>query len=335
MFQSIIGDLLITLIISSVWIIIFVLLKKTIFKRYTRSFNYLIWLFIVIRMLCPIKITIDISSYINLSKESPNLLYNLINHIEEMGKSIKSVGSIKAVSFIWISGIIILGIYRGIRYFIIKNKVLSCSYKEDDKAILDRFNLLVKEMGIHKKITLLRADTDSVPFGIGVLSSYIILPKYKFDTCEIEWILKHELTHLKYNDTFYKFLLMVVSTIYWFNPLVYYMNNIINDECELSCDERVLKNCDTKQRQDYALAILKSVKRFKESEIKGVTALGKECFVKIRVENMFQSNFKKGIFVVVLLLLFLFMSVINISINESKSIRENTVQKQFIQNENN
>lgn len=333
MFQSIIGELLITLISSSVWIIMFILLKKTLFKNYTKSFNYSIWLFIIIRMLCPINITINISNYINISRYSTNILYVFIRYIEEMGKKIQEVGASKEIGYIWVAGIVFLSFYRGIRYIKIKNKVLKSSYLIEDKKVLNTFIKLRKELGIEKEIRLLGAETDLVPFGIGVFKSYIILPNYKFDSCELEWILRHELIHIKYNDIFYKFLLMLVSIIYWFNPLVYYMNNIINDECELACDERVLRNCNVQKRQDYALAIIKSVKRFKESETKMVSALGKECFVKERVENMFQYNLKRGFFTIIILFLVTVFSIINFNVNGNYNVNQNIIQQQLIEND--
>lgn len=46
--------------------------------------------------------------------------------------------------------------------------------------------------------------------------------------------------HYKNNDILYKFLIMAVTSMYWFNPFTYVMNRYINIECELACHERIL-----------------------------------------------------------------------------------------------
>lgn len=324
MMVNLVGDLIYLFILSSIGIILLLIFKKTLFKRYSKTFNYTIWLFVILRMLLPFKFNIDITNFVGNHYTGSRFIFNYINFINSIELGIKNFKASTIVGGIWLSGVIILGLWKGLNYIYLKRKLINMSVKVKDKSILKIYNSLLKEMGITKKIKLLKSG-DKIPFGIGIIKSYIILPDIKYTEKELKWILRHELTHFKYHDILYKTLLMIVTTIYWFDPFVYVMVHKINKECELACDEKVLMNCKISLKQEYALTILNSVESLRTNKNEMVlTALGRKKFIKDRIESMFVDNLKRGIITKIIIFILVFISVFGIELSPGKSCKINT-----------
>ncbi|VIF68316.1 beta-lactams signal-transducer [Clostridioides difficile] len=158
----------------------------------------------------------------------------------------------------------------------------------------------MKELDIKKKIELRGSDELISPAGMGLLKSYIFLPDYPYSKDELTWILKHELMHFKNKDILIKFLVLSVKIIYWFNPLVYIMSNKVNLDCELCCDESVLTDCSLKDKKEYALALIKSIKFSKNHNSKILTTEFDKTNLEKRLESIVKKKGKSGILIAVL-----------------------------------
>jgi bla regulator protein blaR1 len=319
MIQIIIVNIIRTAIISSIGICLILILKKTLFEEYTKNFNYYIWLIVIFRMILPFNIPIYVSSNSIITNTIGN--NNSIDSIEPVGYQGNNIDSfnsdqviqsakqftnnfnmLEVLGYLWLTITLIIVTYRIFTYIKFKNTIVDLSCNVQDIKIENIYNKLLIEMKIDKDILLKISDYTSVPLGIGFIKSYIVLPNINYEEKETEWILKHELMHYKKNDILYKFLVMAVTSIYWFNPLIYLMNRNINIECELACDESILHNCDFKERQNYALTLISSLKHkdtnFLENNL--ATKLGNKKILKKRFDSMFNKKSKKGILIGVL-----------------------------------
>ncbi|SFC76107.1 M56 family metallopeptidase [Clostridium uliginosum] len=315
MIEIVIVNILRTTLISSIGICLLLILKKTLFKQYTKNFNYYIWLIVIFRMILPFKVPIYISTNSVISNdvginniESVSKPWSNIESINHSLNNNQVIGSAKQfttfsmleiLGYLWLIVALIIVTYRICTYIKFKNTIIDLSCNAKDTKIKTIYNSLLIEMKINKRIFLKVSDYTSVPLGIGFFKSYIVLPNIEYKEKEVEWILKHELMHYKKNDILYKFLVMAVTSIYWFNPLIYVMNRDINIECELACDERILHNCDFKERQNYALTLINSLKH-KESnfiETNLATKLGNKKILKRRFDSMFNKKTKKGMLI--------------------------------------
>ncbi|MGX4383000.1 M56 family metallopeptidase, partial [Clostridioides difficile] len=110
----------------------------------------------------------------------------------------------------------------------------------------------------------------------------------------------HELMHFKNKDILIKFLVLSVKIIYWFNPLVYIMSNKVNLDCELCCDESVLADCSLKDKKEYALALIKSIKFSKNYNSKILTTEFDKTNLEKRLESIVKKKGKSGILIAVL-----------------------------------
>jgi beta-lactamase regulating signal transducer with metallopeptidase domain len=90
------------------------------------------------------------------------------------------------------------------------------------------------------------AETDlvSTPALAGLWRPMLLLPRgllEKIDDSELNFVVRHELAHAQRRDTLVGFVVAVVTSLHWFNPLVYLSAARFRAERELACDETVLK----------------------------------------------------------------------------------------------
>ena len=76
-----------------------------------------------------------------------------------------------------------------------------------------------------------------------------------------EFIISHELTHYRHRDNWWALVRMLCVCIYWFNPLVWVAAHFHKEDCELFCDEAVVRNCSASERQKYGEVLLNAAAR--------------------------------------------------------------------------
>jgi Antirepressor regulating drug resistance, predicted signal transduction N-terminal membrane component len=96
----------------------------------------------------------------------------------------------------------------------------------------------------------------TTPMLIGLWKPVIVLPDTPLEKNELAMILSHELVHFKRGDLLVKLLVFIANALHWFNPVVYWLNKRISMFCELSCDEKVVRNMDAEGRRRYGETLL-------------------------------------------------------------------------------
>ena len=116
------------------------------------------------------------------------------------------------------------------------------------------------EAGIKRQVRIKVSDRIDSPLTYGIFRPVILLPKniYKCDKKTSEYILSHELTHIKRFDVLYKLLMALAVSLHWFNPFAWVMLVLASRDIELSCDEEVVlrKNGSGNEREEYALTLI-------------------------------------------------------------------------------
>ncbi len=286
-------NLIKTTIVCSLGICLLLFLKRYLFKKFSKRFNYYIWLIIVFRMLL---FLFNYTIVYEVKETEENAVGNNITQID-----ISTDNNLMLyVAYLWLFVTIVIAVYTFIKYTRFKNLVVDVSYDIEDNDINCIYKNLLKELNIKKKIELRGSDELISPAGMGLFKSYIFLPDYPYSKDELTWILKHELMHFKNKDILIKFLVLSVKIIYWFNPLVYIMSNRINLDCELCCDESVLADCSLKDKKEYALALIKSIKFSKNYNSKILTTEFDKTNLEKRLESIVKKKGKSGILIAVL-----------------------------------
>ncbi len=102
------------------------------------------------------------------------------------------------------------------------------------------------------RILIVQDDIPAFSFG-----KYILISQYDFET-NSKAILTHELSHIRQGHFYDLMLMTLVKIVYWFNPLVYFMNRDMKEIHEFQADEYTL-NSGIDATQYQLLIIQKSV----------------------------------------------------------------------------
>ncbi len=124
---------------------------------------------------------------------------------------------------------------------------------------LEIFYKIKKEMGIKKKVELICSEYCNSPMTSGILSFILIFPKWTEDTEEnkYEYMLRHELVHIKHHDLLIKYIGLLVMAVHWYNPFVYIMFHEISVISEMYCDSIVVGGKGEEECRKYGDLILK------------------------------------------------------------------------------
>lgn len=122
--------------------------------------------------------------------------------------------------------------------------------------VRDAILIKILETG-RRKVRLKVSDRIGSPLTYGVLRPVILLPKNIFDCGEkaAEYVLAHEITHIKRFDVLFKLLAVLAASLHWFNPFAWAMLAFANRDIELSCDEEVILG-NGGSREEYALTLI-------------------------------------------------------------------------------
>ena len=156
---------------------------------------------------------------------------------------------------IWLIGSCIALLLFMIPYIQLKQKIKGTNVDPapEDMAVLHK-------LCDCKRIQLKYNEYVSTPMLIGIMSPCIVIPGCNYVTTgkkqELENILYHELMHYKRKDLMYKWFVVMVSSLHWFNPLMIPIRHQISRTCELSCDEAVIRHMNTLQKQSYGETLL-------------------------------------------------------------------------------
>ena len=160
------------------------------------------------------------------------------------------------ITFIWLAGVLFSLAYQAEAYYSFKRYLKRWSTAELDGNILEVFNSEISHTGCDKPIRLARCKGVNAPMLTGLIKPCILLPYLSYDDDDLRLILRHELTHYKRRDLWYKLALLFIKSIYWFNPAVYLMSAQANKDLEIICDALTVSRSDIQERKQYGEIIL-------------------------------------------------------------------------------
>lgn len=119
---------------------------------------------------------------------------------------------------------------------------------------------LFRQMTGNSRVGLACSGSVATPVLIGIFRPVIILPQFAYVRNamggELKNALRHELTHDRRKDILYKWLVVAVTSLHWFNPLMLLIRREIGRACELSCDEAVISGLSAGERRRYGNTLL-------------------------------------------------------------------------------
>ncbi|MEA2544111.1 MAG: bla regulator protein blaR1 [Acidobacteriaceae bacterium] len=121
---------------------------------------------------------------------------------------------------------------------------------------------------VRRPIPLFISDTSWEPGIFGIVSPVLVWPQgisKRLSEAQIEAILAHELAHARYLDNLTAILHLLVQAIFWFHPIVWWLQSRLMQERERACDETVV--ILGSEPEIYAAAILRACEFSIESPV--------------------------------------------------------------------
>ena len=132
------------------------------------------------------------------------------------------------------------------------------------------------------------------PGVFGIFRQVMLLPEgiaTRLTPAQLEAIFAHEMCHVRRQDNLTFAIHMVVETIFWFHPLIWWIGTRLVEERELACDEAVLQSGS--EAEVYAEGILNVCKFYVESPLACVSGVSgsdlKKRVVRIMAEKVGQK----------------------------------------------
>lgn len=165
----------------------------------------------------------------------------------------ENITQFSPITTIWVIGMLAVALFVLVIHYRSRKE-----YKSSlpvDNAYINKW--LDAQRGI-RKIQVRQSDRITAPLTYGIIRPVILFPKTTDwqDTVKLQYILTHELTHIKRLDILQKWLLVVALCIHWFNPLVWAMFILASRDIELSCDEAVVSALGESAKSTYAMALI-------------------------------------------------------------------------------
>ncbi|MBQ7918687.1 MAG: hypothetical protein IJ324_01925 [Lachnospiraceae bacterium] len=273
-------------------ILLLMLLGNRFQKRYVARWKYYIWLVLAVRLLVPwtpnfsvqpVEITLPVREELILEEnfiekvpeqvwdsEAPMATENtaILPEVEIIYEACKqdlsapkdsrtlNVADLPSIAAgIWFIGMILYLSYHMLVNLLTGRKLRRWSFSAD-KILLEQIQDALVGDELPRHLEVLVNPQIAGPMVMGLWKPALFLPERSYKSEELQLILRHELTHYRRRDLWYKALLLLVNGVHWFNPFVYLMYREAERDLECSCDSMVMEEAGKATRCNYAYLIL-------------------------------------------------------------------------------
>jgi uncharacterized protein (TIGR03435 family) len=139
-------------------------------------------------------------------------------------------------------------------------------------------------------LTVMSSPSAFEPGVVGIVRPVLLVPQGLVDRLsrpQLDAILAHEHAHVRSHDNLLAFVHMVVEAIFWFHPLVWWIERRMIDERERACDEAVIRA--GKRPSDYAEGILAVCRWSLESPVMCVSGVSGSD-LRTRIETILANR---------------------------------------------
>jgi beta-lactamase regulating signal transducer with metallopeptidase domain len=277
---------------GSLLALIMFLLRPVIKTKLSQTWQYYIWLIVILRFLLPLTPQISIVGELSrrvqdlivppaITEVNPNADVNEENIILQTPNTQPPSSAPSAVLhdaeadtparpnywreiqnnvwLLWFAVALVLFVHKVASYRSFVRFIRVGIEEITDEHMLTLYQDEVAQANIKRRLSLYRNNQVVSPMLVGIIRPALVIPKLDASDGELRNILRHELTHYKRLDYIYKWLVQIMLCLHWFNPLVYLIVKRINKSCELSCDETVIRRLDENGRMIYGDALIASL----------------------------------------------------------------------------
>ncbi|MDO5096792.1 MAG: M56 family metallopeptidase [Peptostreptococcaceae bacterium] len=287
---------------ASLMIIVILLIRAILLNKLPKGTFKILWILAMVKLICSVSIPFRYSlsslfddfnpvKYVDsgIVKNNSYLYENIhYNNFNEYSTHIIT-SDIKGHSmncFVANLDVFLLAIGVLLLLFVGAVYLKYCIRFNDSKVFENELcdEILEKE-NLRRKVVVKTTNNIKSPLTYGIIKPVILLPTniIKYSNEELEFILLHELTHIKNFDQLYKIFLILILCIHWFNPLVWIMCFVANKDIELLCDASVVMKTHNLRKREYAYMLITM------ADNKNKQAMVMSCFSNLGFEERIRS----------------------------------------------
>ncbi len=157
---------------------------------------------------------------------------------------------------IWGTGVALLALWRSMGFVGIvrmRRRAVRRAVPEDIAILVDELRI---RLGVGMKVLVRLSEKSVVPVVTGVLRPMILLPACAvtgMNRNRIEAVLAHELAHVRRHDYLLNVVQVMIETLLFYHPAIWWVGKRIRREREHCCDDLALEVCQ--DRRTYANAL--------------------------------------------------------------------------------
>ena len=308
-------------------VILLVKVLATLFKgRVSARWKYLIWLLITISLCVPVRLPANlalvdfkvlrssqqntqnpkITDYAVRPEESQKITENVssasndmknLTEIPEQKRTVryesdKWLGIVALIfAAVWLSVAVLKLTGELLAYYFSIRNLERMSLQVSDTVSIQMYRAACQKKHV-RRIPELRQNAGlTTPLLAGLLHTKLYLPATGYSAEERKLIFYHELTHYCHRDLWYKMLLRICASIYWFNPFLLIMLKEADKDIENLCDAAVVRRVNKKEHKLYRQLLLRTVAM--ENQIPYVTASLNDSEMVFKDRILYMVNIRK------------------------------------------
>jgi hypothetical protein len=180
-------------------------------------------------------------------------------------------------------GVGAVGLYHGLRLCRTAQFLRDCRPLADAGA-LAVWRRVAGGSPLRDRVRLLSHPGLAAPCCWGLGRPRLVVPEGRYAADDLEWALRHELTHLERRDAWVAVLQAVLTTTFWFHPVAWWLSRRLDEWCELSCDQLVVARTGARKR--YALALVGFAARVRPAALRAGLLHGSDSHLRRRIEML-------------------------------------------------
>lgn len=197
----------------------------------------------------------------------------------------------KIFMIVWLAGAVIKLLAEICAYCFSMRSLKRMSLPVNDLMKWKMYRDVCEQKGIRRRPELMQNAGLSTPLLAGLFRTKLYLPAVSYSAKELKLVYHHELTHYLHRDLWYKMLLRICASVYWFNPALLFMLWEADKDIENLCDAEVVRVCSRAERKLYRKLLLRTVAI--DNQVPYVTASLNDSSMVFKDRILYMLNMKK------------------------------------------
>lgn len=192
---------------------------------------------------------------------------------------------------VWLAGAVVKLLAELCAYYFSMKNLKRMSIPACDLMKWKMYRDVCEQKGIRRRPELMQNAGLSTPLLAGLFRTKLYLPAVGYSAEELKLVYRHELTHYLHKDLWYKMILRICASVYWFNPALLIMLWEADKDIENLCDAEVVRVCSAADHKLYRRLLLRTVAI--DNQVPYVTASLNDSSMVFKERILYMLNMKK------------------------------------------